>query len=378
MRSVAKEFHVSLAMVQYWVRHAEGRRLDRVDWTDAPRGGRRASFATTRRTEDLIVRVRRKLKTSSDLGEYGAAAVHRALEERGLKNIPAVRTIGRILLRRGTLDGRQRVRRPPPPKGWYLPHVAARQADVDCFDFIEDLCLRGGADVNVLTGISLHGGLCGAWVRSAWTAKFTAEALIAHWREHGLPEYAQFDNDTIFCGARQFPDSFGRVIRLCLQLGVIPVFAPPHETGFQAVIESFNGRWQQKVWQRFVHDHLDAIQDCSDRFTVAARRRAAPRIDAAPPRRPFPKNWKPNYQLPLQGTVIYLRRTDARGQVEVQRRKYLLDLLWPHRLVRAEVDLSNHQIRFHRLRRRQPDQQPLIKTAKYKPPTKRFRGDDRH
>ena len=155
MRSVAKEFHVSLAMVQYWVRHAEGRRLDRVDWTDAPRGGRRASFATTRRTEDLIVRVRRKLKTSSDLGEYGAAAVHRALEERGLKNIPAVRTIGRILLRRGTLDGRQRVRRPPPPKGWYLPHVAARQADVDCFDFIEDLCLRGGADVNVLTGISL-------------------------------------------------------------------------------------------------------------------------------------------------------------------------------------------------------------------------------
>src|SRR4029077_10911477 len=89
-------------------------------------------------------------------------------------------------------------------------------------------------------------GLCASWVRSSWTAKVTADTLIAHWRTYGLPQYAQFDNDTIFCGARQFPDSFGRVIRLCLQLDVIPVFAPPHETGFQAVIESFNGRWQQR------------------------------------------------------------------------------------------------------------------------------------
>jgi hypothetical protein len=328
--------------------------------------------------ENLILRIRKHLRTKSDLGEFGAAAIQRTLQERGLKKIPAVRTIGRIVLRRGALDGRQRIRRPPPPKGWYLPRVVARKAELDSFDFVEDLALRGGADVNILTGISLHGGLCGSWVRSCWTAKVTAQTLIAHWRECGLPEYAQFDNDTIFCGARQFRDSFGRVIRLCLQLGVTPVFAPPHETGFQSVIESFNGRWQQKVWQRFYHDDLDAIQACSDRFTLAARRRAAPRIDAAPPRRVFPKNWRPDYQAPLQGTVIYLRRTNARGEVEVQRRKYLLDSLWPHRLVRAEVDLSNHQIRFYRLRRRQHDQQPLITTVEYTPPTKRFRADDPH
>jgi len=256
--------------------------------------------------------------------------------------------------------------------------VANRSAELDSFDFIEDLKLRGGAEVNVLTAISLHGGLCNARVSAKWTALLTAESLIAHWRKHGLPEYAQFDNDTIFCGARQFRDSYGRVIRLCLQLGVSPVFAPPHETGIQSAIESFNGRWQQKVWQRFFHDDHDAIQDCSDRFTLAARQRAAPRIDAAPTRRPFPTKWKPNYQLPLQGTVVYLRRTNAHGEVEVQRRKYAIDPLWPHRLVRAEVDLSRKEIRFYRLRRRQPDQQPLITTVRYLPPTKRFRADDAH
>jgi hypothetical protein len=369
---------VALRTVQRWVRRAANDRIDRVAWLDRLRGGRRKKIATSLRMENLILGIRKQLRDKSDLGDHGAVMIQIVLKQRGLKKIPSVRTIGRILLRRGALDGRRRVRRPPPPKGWYLPRVAAKHADVDCFDFIEDLRLRGGADVNIMTAISLHAGLCASWVRSSWTANVTAETLIAHWRAHGLPQYAQFDNDTIFCGARQFPDSFGRVIRLCLQLKVIPVFAPPHETGFQAVIESFNGRWQQKVWQRFMHKDRDAIQACADRFTFAARQRAAPRIDAGPVRRLFPKNWKADYQLPLQGTVIYLRRTNHRGQVEVQRRTYLLDPLWTHRLVRAEVDLSNHQIRFYRLRRRQPDQQQLIQTVPYNPPRKRFRADDPH
>jgi len=369
---------VTLATVQRWVRRAQGQRLDRVDWSGRERGGRRKASATSPSRENLILRIRRQLSHESDLGEFGAAAIHRSMTERGLKNIPSIRTIGRILLRRGVLDGRGRVRRPPPPKGWYLPRVAARKADIDCFDFIEDLCLKGGADVNILTAISLHGGLCESWVRDTWSAKATAQMLISHWRKYGLPEYAQFDNDTIFCGARQFADSYGRVIRLCLQLGVIPIFTPPHETGFQAVIESFNGRWQGKVWRRFTFkDHRD-VQSHSDRFTRAARLRAAPRIEAAPQRRPFPKNWKPDYQRPLTGTVIYIRRTNGHGELEVQRRTYQLDPLWTNRLVRAEIDFTKGEIRFYRLRRRRPADQELITTAKYVPPTKRFRADDQH
>jgi hypothetical protein len=337
---------VSLATVQYWVRHAHGRRLDRVEWTDTPRGGRRAAVATDPRIENLILRVRKQLKDSSDLGEFGAAAIHRALQERKTKNIPSVRTIGRILLRRGALDGRLRVRRPPPPKGWYLPPVAARQAELDSFDFVEGLVIRGGTDVMVLNGISLHGGLCASSVKTSWTAKFTVEALIAHWQTHGLPAYAQFDNDTLFQGAHQWPDSFGRVTRLCLQLGVTPVFAPPRETGFQAAIENYNGRWQEKVWRRFQHDSLRDLAERSERFVLAARGRAAPRLDTAPPRRPFPDDWTLDFQRPLQGTVIFLRRTNDRGSVELLGHRYLVETHWTHRLIRAEVDLTGRKIRF--------------------------------
>jgi transposase len=372
LRAVARQFRVSLRTVQIWVARAHDQRLDRVDWTDRPRGGRRPSTATATRIEDLVVRLRQQLKKDSALGEYGAAAIRRELQKRRLQPLPSLRTIGRILQRRGLLDSQRRVRRPPPPKGWYLPRVAAAQAELDSFDFVEGLVIRGGTDVMVLNTVSLHGGLCGSWVRSAWTAKTTVAALIAYWREHGLPGYAQFDNDTIFQGAHQWPDSFGRVMRLCLQLGVIPVFAPPRETGFQAAIENYNGRWQAKVWQRFEHDNLQTLAGHSDRFVAAVRQRSAPRRDSAPARMAFPADWELDLQRPLQGMVIFLRRTTEQGEAEVLGRRYPVDPLWPHRLVRAEVDLTRGRIRFYRLRRREPKQQPLLKTITYKPPSKAF------
>jgi transposase len=373
LRSVAQEFGVSLHTVQRWVERALGQRLDRVDWSEELRGGRRETRATATEIEDLVLRLRRELRETSDLGEFGAAAIHREFLEREIASVPAVRTIGRILRRRGALDGRQRIRRAPPPKGWYLPAVANQHAELDSFDFVEGLFIRGQTEVEVLNAISLHGGLCGSWVRASWTAKASVDAILEHWREHGLPDYAQFDNDTRFQGPHQWPDTFGRVVRLCLQLGVTPVFAPPRETGFQAAIENYNGRWQAKVWARFEHGSLTEIADRSRRFVQAARQRGAPRQEAAPLRRAFPKRWQFDLTQPLRGTVIYLRRTTERGQIELLGHRYQIDSLWPHRLVRTEVDLSKQQIRCYRLRRREPTTQPLVFEAAYAPPRKAFR-----
>jgi len=62
--------------------------------------------------EDLVVSLRRELKDTSDLGEYGARAIHRELVVRAHEAAPpSVRTVGRILERRGALDGKRRIRR---------------------------------------------------------------------------------------------------------------------------------------------------------------------------------------------------------------------------------------------------------------------------
>src|SRR5207245_8471220 len=139
------------------------------------------------------------------------------------------------------------------------------------------------------------------------TAKTAVAALVTHWREFGRPAYAQFDNDTIFQGAHQHRDSISRVMRTCLRLDVTPVFAPPRESGFQAAIENFNGRWQAKVWARFHHDSLAALQAQSARYVAACHQRAAPRMEGAPSRRPFPSSWQADLQAPLPGRSVFLR-----------------------------------------------------------------------
>ncbi len=372
LRQIARRFGVALSTVQFWVARAGDQRLDRVDWADRPDGPHQPANRSPHDLEDLVLTLRGALKDSSDLGEFGAAAIHRALQTRGIEGLPAVRTIGRILERRGALDGRRRVRRPPPPVGWYLPDVAAQRAELDSFDVVEGLVIQGGTHVEVLHGLSLHGGLAVSWPMAVVTAKVATAALVEHWRAVGLPAYAQFDNDTIFQGPHQYADVVGRLMRLCLSLEVVPVFAPPRETGFQAAIANFNGRWQAKVWTRFTHESLEGLQIQSGKFIAASRLRAAARIEAAPRRRPFPPGWRLNLQAPPRGRIIFLRRSGEQGDVEVLGHRFEVDATWPHRLVRAEVNLDAGHIRFFALRRREPTHQPLLREITYKLPRRKF------
>ena len=372
LRQVASQFGVALRTVQRWVARAADQRLDRVDWSDRPCGLPTPVNRTERALEDLVLTIRQQLRDTSDLGEFGAAAIHQELLTQGVADPPSIRTIGAIVQRRGALDYHRRVRRPPPSPGWYVPAVADARVELDSFDIVEGLVIQGGSSVEVLNGISLHGGLVMSWPQTNITANFVVKAVVEHWRAVGLPGYVQFDNDPIFEGAQVHPDTLGRVTRTCLSLGVIPVFVPPREMGFQAAIEGFNGLWQAKVWARFHYESLVGVQAQSARYVAAHRQRAAARIEAAPARRPFPGCWQLDLQAHPQGRLIFVRRSNAQGEVQLLGRTFAVDPLWPHRLVRAEVDLKKQRIGFYRLRRRAPDQQPLVKETKYVLPRRKF------
>lgn len=371
-RAVANKFGVSKSQVDRWVARASGKRLDRVEWSDRPPGRPTPHNKSSLEMEEQVLTIRKELKEVSTLGEYGAEAIQREMIERKCPSILPVRTINNILNRRGQFDSKRRVRRKAPPKGWYLPRVASRKAELDSFDIVEGLVIEGCKSVEVLNGISLHGGLVGSWPRSRITAKTTVNAILRHWREFGYPDYVQFDNDTVFQGPRK-PDALGRVARMALSLGVTVVFVPPRETGFQASIESYNGRWQSKVWSRFHFESREHLRSQSDKYVRAVRQRAALRIEGAPTRWEVPSAWQPDYQNP-EGMVIFLRRTTDRGSVTLLGRTFEVRKTWPHRLVRAEVDLAACQIDFYALRRRDPSYQPLVKSVEYHFPKRHFKA----
>jgi len=321
------------------------------------------------------VALRRSLREESVLGEYGAHAIQAALKAERARIKPSLATINRVLSRRGLQDGVRRIRRPAPPQGWYLPEVAAGRAEVDCFDFVEDLKIAEGPLVDLLTAKSLHGTLTDAWALKHRSARHTVVCLQRRWKRDGLPDYAQFDNDTVFQGAHQFAHAVGRISRLCLQLAVIPVFVPPLEHGMQNTIESFNGLWQAKVWQRHRMRSMRELQRRSDEYIAARRLRTQMLAEAAPRRRPVPARFKLNLHAPLCGLMIFIRRTDETGHVDMLGQRFAVSQNWPHRLVRCDVDFDHHCIRFFGLRRRMPDEQPLLATISYRRPNKPFQGE---
>lgn len=258
MRQTARRFGCALSTVWFWVKRARGHRLDRVDWSDHPTGRAVPANRTARATERRIVQQRRWLARHDPLGYVGAETVRRTLAAAGAA-VPCVRTIARILQRAG-LTPQKRRRHPPPPPGWYLPPVARGLAELDQLDVVEGLQLRGLGSVAVLTGISLWGKLALAEpAHPGWRVESIIPALTTHWQRWGRPGYLQMDNDPRFAGSHQATRRLCRLIRFCLGQGVVPLFAPPRETGFQAAIESFNGLWQAKVWQRFRHRDLPQL-----------------------------------------------------------------------------------------------------------------------
>ena len=376
-RSVAREFGVSLSHLQHWQQRAHGLRLDRVDWDDQPACAPKAANRTSSLMEESILKARKEL-LGSDLGEWGAQAIHAHLRAGGMSApgaLPSVRTIGRVLQRRGMLDSRRRTRRPPPPRGWYLPLLASGKAELDSFDIVEGLVIAGGTQVEVLNAMSLHGRLPGSWPQGAFTSPDVVACLLAHWRRHGLPHYVQFDNAPLFQGAASYADTLGRVVRLCLQLGVTPVFTPPRETGFQAAIESYNARWQAKVWLRFTHADMQALQQRSTAYVTACQLKAAAHVAvAASLRRALDEPFDFQLKAALKGSVIFLRRSNEEGEVTVMGRRYRVGEHWQHRLVRTEICFTTSEMKFFALRRAAHAVQPLLLQMPYKAAAKQPGG----
>ena len=372
MHSVADKLKVGSSTVWRWAHRTDGQRLDRADFATRKPG--RAWNRTDAELEQRIVELRHSLAATA-LGNNGARAIHNALRAQASPIPTSVATINRVLSRRGLQDGVGRIRRPAPPKGWYLPQVMAGRVELDSFDFIEELKIADGPLVNVLTAKSLHGSLTDAWVLERLSTTASMPLLLGRWQRDGLPGYAQFDNDMVFQGAHRFSDTVGRISRLCLALGVIPVFAPPAEHGMQNSIESFNALWQTKVWQRYRFSSIAELQARSAAYIAAHRTSTANIAAAAPPRRPLPAHVELDLGAPLSGQMIFIRRTDDTGRVHLLGQHFALSTDWPNRLVRCEVDFDHRCIRGYALRRRIPTEQPLLTTLEYHRPYKRFRGE---
>jgi hypothetical protein len=102
---------------------------------------------------------------------------------------------------------------------------------------------------------------------------------------------------------------------------VTPVFVPPHETGFQASVERYNGQWQRSVWERFHFKNYQALVEQSDHYVEAHREKHWASIETVNNRYDISDKNLIQLENPRKGTIIFIRRTDNNGMVSGGRQK---------------------------------------------------------
>ena len=187
--------------------------------------------------EQLIVDTRKELM-AAQFSQYGPQAIYYTLEQRGYSP-PLVWSIARVLNRHHLTHKKNKT--PYLAKGKKYPYhyILCQQ-----MDFVGPRYLSCKARYYFLTTIDCDTHWSQTGVLENQTSDSVCQELLRFWKIVGIPDFLQMDNDLAFWGSLRSPRAVGKVIRLCLSLGVTPVFIPQGEPWRNGVIEHFNNTMQ--------------------------------------------------------------------------------------------------------------------------------------
>jgi transposase len=201
--------------------------------------------------------------------------------------------------------------------------------------------------------------------------------LIECWQTIGLPQIAQFDNEMTFTGGR-WAHRLGRVVRLCLALGVQVWFIPFYTPERNGYAERFHGECDQFFWSRKRFETVPQVRVAYPDFLDYFRnQRQLPAIQNHTPtemRASWPdvpvRLLQPDFclhqrrQLPIvAGTIHCVRLADRQGQVNILNHHIILGSDYAKHYVLARIDTANQQMTLYH----QPDAEAELERIKTHP-----------
>ena len=91
-------------------------------------------------------------------------------------------------------------------------------------------------------------------------------AVVRFWKQFGIPDYLQMDNELSFRGSNRHPHSFGKLIRFALSNNVTPVFIPQAEPWRNGIIEKFNDTFDKKFFRTQIFKDADYLAASAKTF----------------------------------------------------------------------------------------------------------------
>jgi transposase InsO family protein len=233
----------SLNKSKAWLYKWNKRSTDNDESWSESRSRRPISIATYTTAEVVeIVKMIRLNLYNHDLF-CGAQAIHWEMEDIGVKPLPSIRTINRILSRHELTHrrtGKYEAKGTAYPK---LPELRPNQTHQA--DLVGPCYLKGPVRFYSLNVVDTATVRCGLYPSQSKAGQSIIDGLWAIWLRLGIPTNMQIDNAMTFFGSPTHPRGMGPLIRLCLHHGVEPWFIPMAEPWRNGMIENFNDRYQQ-------------------------------------------------------------------------------------------------------------------------------------
>ncbi len=339
------------------------------------------AYATSIR--QLIVRVYRRLQKRR-WGLRGVSAIRHELRATyRLRPLPSLSTIKRVLREAGVFKGRPATRR----EVFYPQPLPTATHIIQAMDWTERF-LYGGEKIYAFHTLDLETRAAAQTIALDKTTATVIAHLKTVWKNRGIPQGLQMDNDAAFYGTRRAPRRVGRVVRLCLYVGIEPIFIPVGEAERNGDVEQLHGVWDKAVWQRIDFATIRAAQRFTPQFECwYMNDYEPPKLNGRTPHemergghrlRLTEALWQIiPAELPITaGRIHFIRRVSEGGTIEVLNEpwpiskrlagEYVWAMLWTHRRL-LEV--------FHRRSEELPMRR--IKTYRYPlaEPTKSLRSE---
>jgi IS30 family transposase len=289
----------------------------------------------------------------------GAEAIYYELRELGLSPLPAVRTIHAWLKQAGCIQKHQgKTRKPPNPT---YPVLSCKAVNaIHELDLKGPFYLKGSSQKYYLVVLrDVYGKKVALKALTEKEMELVIDFLVASWQHTGRPKCLQMDNGLEFRGSNRYPRSLGKLSRVCLDLGVTPVFIPTHEPWRNGVIENLNSLIQRLFLkaqtfetEKHLHSEMRKLETAiNTTHRLAALDGKTPQeFSSGAPARAMPSDydWRTRHLRLLKGKVSFIRLVRKSGKITLTAKdKFFIGKKYKWQYVLAVVNVQQKRLNIY-------------------------------
>ena len=348
---IAHALKKSRKWLYHWINRFNQKKSNSDWYKDESKAPKNTATKIGSESEQQILIIRKELMNEK-MAQIGAISIQYEFERKGLKPIPDVWTINRVIAKHGLNKqvSAHKIPKDYPELFWHTHQM----------DLVGPRYIKGDGKFYSINLIDTTTHSC--YVKAVRTKSSVGivEAIASFWKTHGMPDALQMDNELAFRGSNRYPRSFGKVVRFALSQGVPVVFIPVAEPWRNGIIEKFNHTYQQRFLKAYTFENLEKLGEQEQAFINFhnAKHRYSSQVHKTPDEvkalqlKPILyqgiihlPSLKSDNKIPLtEGCVYYIRFIRSDLKLYLPNEFFIVKDTLKYSYVVAEINIHNHSL----------------------------------